>query len=458
MKKSLFILGVLSTLVACKEETPVDYAIVEGNITNLNGKEIALNQLSGNYKSKITLAADGSFVDTLKSNAGHYLLNDGKHKMKFYLEQGDRLKVNYDAANAGNTLKFEGSAAATAQYYKAKEEVSENLEVGKQNIYTLEETEFLEFLNKVKQAHLDVLMQNENLPQSFLVKERKNINFEYLNQVNNYEDYHGYYTKNPEFKASENITAQLKDMNLEDLESYRFSSAYKNYLRGTYNQKANEIVKKDSIDQALALLQAIATNNNQEIRDELMFDNARIYLSYTEDPKAYYELYMQAAKNEEHIAAVKTDYEKLLTLSEGKPSPVFTDYENFKGGTTSLNDLQGKYVYIDIWATWCGPCKREIPFLKELEADYHDKDITFLSISIDAQKDHDKWKQMVEEKELGGVQLFADSDWESKFVQDYMVKGIPRFILLDPEGNIVKSNAPRPSSKEIRALFDELKI
>lgn len=458
MKKSLFILGVLTTMVACKEEAPVDYAIVEGSITNFKGKEIALNQLSGNYRSKITLAEDGSFVDTLKHDAGPYMLNDGKHKMKFYLEQGDRLKVNYDAADAGNTLTFEGTAAATAQYYKDKESVSETLEVGKQNIYTLQEHAFLDFLNKVKKAHLDLLMKNEQLSQSFLVKERQNINFEYLSQVNNYEAYHGYYTKNPEFKASENITAQLEQINLEDAALYRFSPAYKSLLTGTYNQMANEMASEGDMDQALALLKAIATNKNQEIRDELMFENAKVYLSYSEDPQAYFDLYMANASDEAYISAVKKDYEKLLTLGEGKPSPEFTDYENFKGGTTSLGDLRGKYVYIDVWATWCGPCKREIPFLKQLEADYHDKNITFLSISIDAQKDHDKWKSMVEEEELGGVQLFADNDWESQFVQDYMIKGIPRFILLDPNGNIVKSNAPRPSSEEIRTLFNDLKI
>lgn len=458
MKKTFIILGLLSTLVACKEEAPVDYAIVEGNIANLEGKELALNEVTGTYRSTIALAADGSFVDTLKNNSGAYTLTDGKHKMRFYVENGDRLKVNYDASDAGNTLKFEGTAATTAEYYKAKEKISEALEVGKQNIYTLEESEFLAFLNKVKQAHMDVLTESKSLPKSFVAKERENIKFEYLTQVNNYEAYHGYYTKNPDFKASENITAQLADINLEDLESYRFSAAYKSLLTGTYNQKASELVKKDSLDQSIALLKAISTNKNEEIRDELMFDNVKVYLSYSEDPKAYYELYMANASNEEYMAEVKKDYEKLLTLGEGKPSPEFKDYENFEGGTTSLSDLRGTYVYIDVWATWCGPCKREIPFLKQLEADYHDKNITFLSISIDAKKDHDKWQRMVEEKELGGVQVFADNDWESQFVQDYMIKGIPRFILLDPEGNIVRSNAPRPSSDDIRELFTALNI
>lgn len=143
-------------------------------------------------------------------------------------------------------------------------------------------------------------------------------------------------------------------------------------------------------------------------------------------------------------------------LPEGAVSPVFNDYENHAGGTTSLSDLKGKYVYVDVWATWCGPCKQEIPFLKEIEKEYHDKNIHFVSISIDEQEDHAKWVAMVNEKSLGGIQLFADNDWKSQFVQDYYIKGIPRFLLIDPEGNVVSPDAPRPSSPKLREKLDAL--
>jgi len=143
-------------------------------------------------------------------------------------------------------------------------------------------------------------------------------------------------------------------------------------------------------------------------------------------------------------------------LPKGAPSPVFSNYENHAGGATSLTDLKGKYVYIDVWATWCGPCKAEIPHLKKVEADFHDKNIAFVSVSIDEPKNHDKWINMVTEKELKGVQLYADNNWESKFVKDYYIKGIPRFILVDPDGNIISPNAPRPSSPKLRTMLEEL--
>ena len=129
-----------------------------------------------------------------------------------------------------------------------------------------------------------------------------------------------------------------------------------------------------------------------------------------------------------------------------------------KGGTTSLDDLKGKYVYIDLWATWCNPCKREIPFLQKVEKQFHDKKIEFVSISVDVKKDHEKWKKMVTDKELTGVQLFANDNWNSQFVKDYMVSGIPRFILIDPNGNIVSPDAPRPSSPKLVELLNTLDI
>ena len=139
----------------------------------------------------------------------------------------------------------------------------------------------------------------------------------------------------------------------------------------------------------------------------------------------------------------------------GKASPGF-DFENYAGGKTKLSDLKGKYVYIDIWATWCGPCRAEIPFLQKIEEKYHGKNIHFVSLSIDKATDHEKWKKFVLDKKLGGIQLFADKDWQSDFVLSYGVTGIPRFILIDPQGNIVDADADRPSSGELKARLDVL--
>jgi len=151
------------------------------------------------------------------------------------------------------------------------------------------------------------------------------------------------------------------------------------------------------------------------------------------------------------------EYERAAKANKlnGKPSPNF-EYDNHKGGKTKLSDLKGKYVYIDLWATWCAPCRAEIPYLQKIEEKYHGKNIEFVSISIDKAKDNEKWKKFVTDKNLGGIQLFADKDWESEFVTSYGVTGIPRFIIVDPKGNVLSADAERPSSPELQTKLDAL--
>ena len=167
------------------------------------------------------------------------------------------------------------------------------------------------------------------------------------------------------------------------------------------------------------------------------------------------ELVKAKIKSDLNLLEIQYKNKKAIANLNGTPSPSF-DYENHKGGKTSLESLKGKYVYIDVWATWCGPCRAEIPYLKKTEEAYHGKNIEFVSISIDRMKDHDKWKNFVTENELGGIQLFADNDWNSQFVKDYQINGIPRFILVGPKGEIVNADAPRPSSHNLVETIDSL--
>ncbi|MCK0131557.1 TlpA family protein disulfide reductase [Flavobacteriaceae bacterium F08102] len=168
------------------------------------------------------------------------------------------------------------------------------------------------------------------------------------------------------------------------------------------------------------------------------------------------------SKEEEDLERLKkyitNYYEKHRTIRKlkGRDSPEFINYENYHGGYTSLSDFKGKYVYIDLWATWCRPCKKEIPYLQEIEKKYHKKNIVFISISIESLKTYDAWRNMVKEKNLSGIQLFAKED--KSFTDAYKVDGIPRFILIDPKGKVVSADAPRPSSDELTKLLEELNI
>ena len=149
------------------------------------------------------------------------------------------------------------------------------------------------------------------------------------------------------------------------------------------------------------------------------------------------------------------EYEKVLHKSVGQKGLEFT-YKDTNDKAVSFSDFKGKYVYIDLWATWCGPCKAEIPHMKKLEEDYHDKNIVFVSLSLDAPKDLQKWKDFVKKEQLKGIQLVADKAFDSDVAKNYEVKAIPRFLLFDTNGKIINSDALRPSNPELRAQFDKL--
>lgn len=159
---------------------------------------------------------------------------------------------------------------------------------------------------------------------------------------------------------------------------------------------------------------------------------------------------LQKQNIEESLFGLKQYYNQKLAGKKmnNLKAPSF-DFENHAGGKTTLESLKGKYVYIDLWATWCGPCRAEIPFLKELEKSLHDKNIAFVSISTDSEKDHEKWRTFVKEKELSGIQLYADRA-NMDFIKAFNVNTIPRFILIDPTGNVVDADAARPSDPKLK--------
>jgi thiol-disulfide isomerase/thioredoxin len=141
------------------------------------------------------------------------------------------------------------------------------------------------------------------------------------------------------------------------------------------------------------------------------------------------------------------------TIYIGKSSYNFS-LPDSNGRIYSMKDFKGKIVFIDVWATWCGPCKGEFPYLKEIEAEYHgNKDIVFVGISIDMASARKKWMNMIKTEGLGGIQLLDDRG--KTFGKKYDIVSIPRFLLIDREGNWIEIKCPRPSSKEdLKRLLD----
>jgi thiol-disulfide isomerase/thioredoxin len=142
----------------------------------------------------------------------------------------------------------------------------------------------------------------------------------------------------------------------------------------------------------------------------------------------------------------------LATLKPGDKGYDFK-LEDKNGKMVAFSDLKGKVVLVDTWATWCKPCKDEIPHLKKLEEEMKGKEVAIVSISVDEEHDKGKWKKMITDEHLGGIQLFAKG-W-SDVTKYYNITGIPRFFVFDKQGNIISVDAPRPSSPDLKPLLEK---
>lgn len=136
----------------------------------------------------------------------------------------------------------------------------------------------------------------------------------------------------------------------------------------------------------------------------------------------------------------------------GTPFPDGVNLFDLSGNKVDFAKFRGKYVYVDMWASWCVPCIREIPHLKSLEKDLQNKDVVFVSISIDTNEE--AWKKKVAALGLDGNQLINK---DNKLGEALNVSGIPFFIIYDKEGKLYKYNAPRPSDVRTKPLLESLK-
>ncbi|MAO46890.1 MAG: hypothetical protein CL823_07040 [Crocinitomicaceae bacterium] len=145
----------------------------------------------------------------------------------------------------------------------------------------------------------------------------------------------------------------------------------------------------------------------------------------------------------------------MLALPKPGEDAFEISYPDKDSTIVNLSDFVGNVVYVDVWATWCGPCRIEIPHLVELENEYEEKDVTFIGVSLDVLEDKQTWLDMMEEKNMAGQQLITGG-WTCQITNDYAITSIPRFMLFDKEGKVANLDAPRPSSDEIRPLLDGL--
>lgn len=120
-----------------------------------------------------------------------------------------------------------------------------------------------------------------------------------------------------------------------------------------------------------------------------------------------------------------------------------------------LSKYEGKVIYLDFWASWCGPCKREMPHSLKMQETFKGKDVAFVYISTD--RNVDSWKASIKSLKVTGEHYRVNQNVHTEMNKRFNVSYIPRYVLIDKKGNVVNATANRPSNvqsvKDIEKLL-----
>lgn len=186
-------------------------------------------------------------------------------------------------------------------------------------------------------------------------------------------------------------------------------------LQAVQGQQLLDLIPRMSKSKALALI--IYSYNNSKPADEL---------------EVLLNQFDSSIRNCYGLSQMQHKIDLVKGCEIGQPSPDF-ELKNLKGESIKLSSLRGKYTLIDFWASWCGPCRKEIPNLKKVYADYRDKGLQLIGVSLD--NSDAAWRKAVEEEQLDYLQLNDPKNITGKL---YNYSGIPFIILISPEGIILE--------------------
>lgn len=445
MKKYLLILAICLA-AACKPATKE----IEIEIEAKNPSENMVMLVYHKTLQPVSLDENGYGRCTINGiDAVYAKVFYGMNYRNIYLESGDRVKISFDAADFTGTFRFEGDKAPAVEYLNTV-----TLTEFQPEKFALPFDEFQTMLSEMENNAIKILNAHElRGTGKFRRMEEGRIRYSYACPLLVYPVGHEltaqehYETGEEYYDAIRRYT--VEDNDLADIDQYReFMVEAAHQL----DDKGRDI--KKIYPKTVAAMRYIADNSkNVKVRENLLHHLAAPYVEIygTDDIQEMNNLYTAYVKDTVLTADFRQKYDSWDFTKPGRQAPDFAAAD-INGKRHRLSEYRGKYIYIDIWATWCAPCRAEIPYLKELEEKFRDNNIVFIGLSVD--KDKSKWEEKVKSGELSGIQLYLGQ--ESSFQKKFKINGIPRFILLDMDGKVVNADMTRPSAAETADALGKL--
>lgn len=451
----LFFLSVIA-LSSCNdapnEEFKPGYTTINGTIQGLQNQYILIKNELPEFIEPDTIQLDenGSFMYTIKiDKPAYYGVLIGRDLIQLYLRPNDTLNIKAPLEQLLDKLQFSGKSAIYNNYllksYKHEQRIQssiykffnapENLVVSR--LDSLREMDY----KKIESFSSNFL----NLDAYFVKIEKARALYSWALNRTIYPKYFDYVFGKNGATLSQNYSTYLSELDLND-SSLLVIPQFRRFLNNYFVDKLTELEKESSNEEMANLSSRILKVQDYfvstKIRDFMCFELVKNQIKYfgNRDADTILNSFGSICKNKKYIQFIENKFGEWNHLNRGKIAEDFT-FINQRGDSISLSNFKGKYVLIDVWATWCRPCLDQIPQLEDLVKKFSGRNIVFLSISVD--QDKQVWNKMVQEKKLKGYQLYAG---RSDVLKDfYKVSGIPRFILIGKNGEIVESNCVSPN-------------
>ncbi|MBE6240554.1 MAG: TlpA family protein disulfide reductase [Bacteroidales bacterium] len=449
MKRLYLLVFSLIMIVGCGESKKPASDVIKLNISVESPVAESVVVVHHNDIHEIALDQDGKAVLELSGvDAAYLTLYHGREMLKLYAEGGDNAVLSFKGGDMLGSYSLEGGKSAATKYLN-----NVKLLPLPDEDYALQFEEYKSRLADKEKDALRLLKAGDLSEEGeFLTMEEARIRYSYGAALMMYPVGHmtGDMSYAPDQAYYDHIaTYVVEDESLVNLDEYLMFVAEAMHMLDAANRDVTAIYPK-----TVAQIKYAADHlTNAVVKESLIHHITTTYVDNfgVKDIDELNNLYYVYVKDPALQAIYQAKCERWDLSRPGRVSPNFRAVD-IEGKEWTLLDFRGKYVYIDMWATWCGPCKQEMPYLKQLEKQFEDASIVFLGLSVD--RDKSKWEEMVGSGNLTGVQLYLGT--QSSFQEAYRAESIPRFILLDKDGVIISNDMSRPSDPETAETLNAL--
>ncbi|MEJ7911649.1 MAG: ABC transporter permease [Chitinophagaceae bacterium] len=380
---------------------------------------------------------------------GIYYLRAGNYRGELFFSTNDSLFLEVAVKDNGIDEKVTGTRIAENEYLRGNRRVSWWRLTN--NAYNLKPAAYGLAVSEEWQKGLENLysfktVDNLKPRPDFVSQQRKLLAAKLMNLVDNYyPQVHAVYYPNDVLKYPRAIDRLRKELDISDSSMVTYTD-FRNYVAGLLRTKTG---RNDSL--YVASLGGLKTG---KMKDYVLFDAVQNDVFRIKDSSKRVQLVQQALASISDVSLKNILVHKMLrlqNLGRGRKAPNFSAVA-LNNAAFDLAKLSNRYVVLDVWATWCLPCKKEAPYFDELADKYTSEQLAFVSVSIDENKN--AWRTEAAGNRAKVLQLWAMKA-EEDFVQSFGVASIPRYLLIDPKGNIVIADLPRPSDPLFEATLQQ---